>query len=118
MRSLALYRHIVNIWVTDAYNFVRPFKRVQKPWRERSSQNLQTSWTGPPSTHSPFIFINVICCSVLRHINRHMQEWASWNHLRSFLQKGDIKGGIDRMDRELDYCMTRFNVCEFINALD
>jgi len=47
-----------------------------------------------------------------------MQEWAAWNRLRSFLQQGDIKDGVDRMNRELDYCMMRFNVCGFINALD
>ncbi len=59
----------------------------------------------------PYYIYHIMCCSLLGRINRQMMEWATWNRLRSFLQQGDIKDGVDRLSRELDYCMMRFNVC-------
>ena len=109
-------RHSVDIWVTDAYNFVRPCKRARKVWREHPSQKLQTSWTGMPLSQSPITFTNVVCCSVVWRINQRMIEWASWDRLRSFLQREDIKDGVDRLNRELDYWVMKFNVC-FIYAI-
>jgi len=55
--------------------------------------------------------------SVIRRIDRKVKEWASWNRLKSFLQRNEIKDGIDRLQRDIDAVMVKFSVRTFIASL-
>jgi hypothetical protein len=55
--------------------------------------------------------------SVIRRIDRKVKEWASWNRLKSFLQQNEIKDGIDRLHRDIDAAMMKFNVLAFVASL-
>ncbi|KAF5324648.1 hypothetical protein D9611_004380 [Ephemerocybe angulata] len=47
---------------------------------------------------------------VLKHINRKVREWADWGPLKCFLQQGDLRDGIDMLQRQLDGAILRFGV--------
>lgn len=40
-------------------------------------------------------------------------EWGSWGKLKSFLQQREIKDGIDKLHRDLDAAIMKFNVRRF-----
>ncbi|KAF8168726.1 kinase-like domain-containing protein [Pholiota molesta] len=48
--------------------------------------------------------------AIIFRINRKVKEWGSWNHLKSLLAQGEIKDGIDRLHRDIDAAMMKFNV--------
>jgi len=48
--------------------------------------------------------------SIILRVNRKVKEWGSWNQLKSFLAQGEIKDGIDRLHRDIDAAMMKFNV--------
>ncbi|KAF8964650.1 ras guanine nucleotide exchange factor domain-containing protein [Flammula alnicola] len=48
--------------------------------------------------------------SIIVRIHRKVKEWGSWNQLKSFLQQGEIKDGIDRLHRDIDAAMMKFNI--------
>ena len=59
----------------------------------------------------PYFFIFLIqSCSIIHHISRKVNDWGSWNHLKSLLSQREIKDGIDRLHREIDAAMIKFNV--------
>ncbi|KAF8892698.1 ras guanine nucleotide exchange factor domain-containing protein [Infundibulicybe gibba] len=47
---------------------------------------------------------------IIQRIDRKVSEWASYSRLKSFLQIGEIKDGIDRLHRDIDAAMMKFNV--------
>ncbi|KDR73425.1 hypothetical protein GALMADRAFT_124495 [Galerina marginata CBS 339.88] len=47
---------------------------------------------------------------IINHIYRKVREWSSWSQLKSFLQKKEIKDGIDRLHRDIDAAMMKFNI--------
>lgn len=47
---------------------------------------------------------------IIRRIDRKANEWAALSRLKSFLQQGEIKDGIDRLHRDMDSAMMKFNV--------
>lgn len=50
---------------------------------------------------------------IVRRIDRKVNEWAALSRLKSFLQQREIKDGIDRLHRDMDAAMMKFNVLKF-----
>jgi son of sevenless-like protein len=50
---------------------------------------------------------------IVRRIDRKVNEWAALSRLKSFLQQREIKDGIDRLHRDMDAAMMKFNVQGF-----
>ncbi|KAF8964088.1 ras guanine nucleotide exchange factor domain-containing protein [Flammula alnicola] len=48
--------------------------------------------------------------SIIMRMHRKVKEWGSWNQLKSFLHQGEIKDGIDRLHRDIDGAMMKFNI--------
>ncbi|KAF8906062.1 hypothetical protein CPB84DRAFT_1844704 [Gymnopilus junonius] len=46
---------------------------------------------------------------IVSHVDRKVREWATWTQLKSFLQQGEIKEGIDRLHRDIDASMMKFH---------
>ncbi|PPQ72493.1 hypothetical protein CVT24_003256 [Panaeolus cyanescens] len=47
---------------------------------------------------------------IVLSINRKVLEWGSWGKLKSFLQQREIKDGIDKLHRDLDAAIMKFNI--------
>jgi len=47
---------------------------------------------------------------IISRIDRRVKEWGSWSRLKSFLQQREIKDGIDRLHRDIDAAMMKFNI--------
>ncbi|KAF9036774.1 ras guanine nucleotide exchange factor domain-containing protein [Panaeolus papilionaceus] len=47
---------------------------------------------------------------MVQSINRKVMEWGSWGKLKSFLQQREIKDGIDKLHRDLDAAIMKFNI--------
>lgn len=47
---------------------------------------------------------------IIIHIDRKVKEWASWPHVKSFLQQKEIKDGIARLHKDIDGAMMKFSV--------
>ena len=48
----------------------------------------------------------------MRRIDRKVKEWASWNLLKSVIFQGQIKDGIDKLQRDFDAAVMNFQVRE------
>ncbi|KAF8163016.1 ras guanine nucleotide exchange factor domain-containing protein [Crassisporium funariophilum] len=48
--------------------------------------------------------------AIISNIDRKVKEWSSWSRLKSFLQQREIKDGIDRLHRDIDAAMMKFNM--------
>ncbi|KAG6833190.1 hypothetical protein H0H87_010252 [Tephrocybe sp. NHM501043] len=48
--------------------------------------------------------------TIVRRIDRKVSEWAALSRLKSFLQQGEIKDGIDKLHRDMDVAMLNFNI--------
>jgi hypothetical protein len=60
------------------------------------------------------VFPNLISIenSIIIRVNRKVNEWSSWSQLKSFLAQSEIKDGIDRLHRDIDTAMMKFNVSQ------
>ncbi|KAH9483782.1 Serine/threonine-protein kinase STY17 [Psilocybe cubensis] len=47
---------------------------------------------------------------IILRIDRKVKEWASWPHVKSFLQQKDIKEGIARLHKDIDAAMMKFSI--------
>ncbi|KAG5645836.1 hypothetical protein DXG03_005177 [Asterophora parasitica] len=48
--------------------------------------------------------------AIVRRIDRKVNEWAALSRLKSFLQQREIKDGIDRLHRDMDAAVMKFNI--------
>ncbi|KAG5652945.1 hypothetical protein H0H81_002953 [Sphagnurus paluster] len=48
--------------------------------------------------------------AIVRRIDRKVNEWATLSRLKSFLQQREIKDGIDRLHRDMDAAVMKFNI--------
>ncbi|RDB23999.1 Serine/threonine-protein kinase STY17 [Hypsizygus marmoreus] len=48
--------------------------------------------------------------AIVRRIDRKVTEWAALSRLKSFLQQREIKDGIDRLHRDMDAAIMKFNM--------
>ena len=50
--------------------------------------------------------------SVMRSIDGKVKQWASWSFPKSAFFQGQIKDGIEKLQKEIDDAMMKFQVCE------
>ncbi|KAK0483397.1 kinase-like domain-containing protein [Armillaria novae-zelandiae] len=48
--------------------------------------------------------------AIVQRVHRKVNDWARLNQLRSFVQQGEIKQGIDSLHRDIDMAMQNINI--------
>jgi len=48
----------------------------------------------------------------MSRIDKKLKEWGSWSFPKSVIRQGRIKDGIDKLQRDIDAAMMKFQVCE------
>lgn len=100
--------------LTSVYSHVEKVKLCQQQCRDMSGRcvnllvALQSASTGLEGSKALEVADEVEI--VMSRIDRQVKEWASWSFPKSVVLQGQIKDGIDKLQRDIDAAMMKFQV--------